>query len=89
MHPDGSAAAGLYVSGWLKRGPTGIIGTNIPDARETVAAILEDKASGSLPPIAAVAASGGVPAEAPGIEGVRAFLLTKKGKRATEIVSSW
>ena len=33
---------GLYVSGWLKRGPTGIIGTNITDAKDTVATILED-----------------------------------------------
>jgi NADPH-dependent glutamate synthase beta subunit-like oxidoreductase len=33
---------GLYVSGWLKRGPTGIIGTNIWDASETVVAIAED-----------------------------------------------
>lgn len=33
---------GLYVTGWLKRGPSGIIGTNIPDAKETVASILED-----------------------------------------------
>jgi NADPH-dependent glutamate synthase beta subunit-like oxidoreductase len=34
--------AGLYVSGWLKRGPTGIIGTNITDAKDTVATILHD-----------------------------------------------
>jgi adrenodoxin-NADP+ reductase len=27
---------GLYVVGWLKRGPTGIIGTNLIDAEETV-----------------------------------------------------
>jgi len=33
---------GLYTSGWLKRGPTGIIGTNIGDARDTVATILSD-----------------------------------------------
>jgi len=38
----------LYCSGWLKRGPNGIIGTNITDARETVASILEDKAAGKL-----------------------------------------
>lgn len=29
---------GLYVVGWLKRGPTGIIGTNLIDAEETVRA---------------------------------------------------
>lgn len=33
---------GLYVVGWLKRGPSGIIGTNMLDAKETVASILED-----------------------------------------------
>lgn len=33
---------GLYVSGWLKRGPTGIIATNLYDAEETVASITED-----------------------------------------------
>ena len=46
----GSAAVerGLYVCGWLKRGPSGIIGTNITDARETVACVLEDRAAGRL-----------------------------------------
>ncbi|KAK1286408.1 hypothetical protein QJS10_CPB20g00662 [Acorus calamus] len=33
---------GLYVTGWLKRGPTGIIATNLYDAEETVASISED-----------------------------------------------
>jgi NADPH-dependent glutamate synthase beta subunit-like oxidoreductase len=32
----------LYTAGWIKRGPTGIIGTNIPDAKDTVATILAD-----------------------------------------------
>ncbi len=40
--PGGSAVAGEYVAGWIKRGPSGIIGTNKPDAAETVAAMLED-----------------------------------------------
>lgn len=30
------AEDGLYVCGWLKRGPTGIIATNLYDAEETV-----------------------------------------------------
>lgn len=33
---------GLYVSGWLKRGPSGIIGTNIGDSKDTVSTILSD-----------------------------------------------
>ena len=38
----GAAATGLYTAGWIKRGPTGIIGTNKPDSVETVSMLLED-----------------------------------------------
>lgn len=40
---------GLYVAGWIKRGPSGVIGTNKPDAVETVGAMLEDLAAGAVP----------------------------------------
>lgn len=43
---ENHTVAGLYCTGWVKRGPTGIIGTNIMDARETVSCILEDFAAG-------------------------------------------
>ena len=33
---------GLYVAGWIKRGPSGVIGTNKPDAYETVKTLLSD-----------------------------------------------
>jgi ferredoxin--NADP+ reductase len=46
---DGQPVAGEYVAGWIKRGPTGIIGTNKKDAVATVASLLEDAASGRLP----------------------------------------
>lgn len=39
---DGEPAPGLYVTGWIKRGPSGIIGTNRADSVATVAALLED-----------------------------------------------
>ncbi len=39
---------GVYVSGWIKRGPTGVIGTNKKDAADTVEAMLEDLALGLL-----------------------------------------
>jgi ferredoxin--NADP+ reductase len=39
---DGERVPGAYVTGWIKRGPTGVIGTNKADAVETVAALLED-----------------------------------------------
>jgi len=41
--------AGIYVAGWIKRGPTGVIGTNKPDALETVEAMLADIAAGRVP----------------------------------------
>lgn len=44
---DGSTMTGCYVGGWIKRGPTGVIGTNKPDANETVVCMLEDLASGA------------------------------------------
>ena len=36
---------GLYAAGWIKRGPSGVIGTNKPDSVETVQCILEDAAT--------------------------------------------
>ncbi|HEV7655416.1 MAG TPA: FAD-dependent oxidoreductase [Mycobacteriales bacterium] len=39
---DGRPMPGVYVAGWLKRGPSGIIGTNKPDATETVTSLLAD-----------------------------------------------
>jgi ferredoxin--NADP+ reductase len=44
--PGGRVLPGEFVSGWIKRGPSGIIGTNKPDAVETVAAMLEEGVSG-------------------------------------------
>ena len=38
----GSPLPGVYVAGWVKRGPTGVIGTNKSDAAETVASLLAD-----------------------------------------------
>jgi ferredoxin--NADP+ reductase len=43
---DGSPLPGEYVAGWLKRGPTGVIGTNKSDAAETVRCLLQDLAGG-------------------------------------------
>jgi ferredoxin/flavodoxin---NADP+ reductase len=39
---DSAPVPGVYVAGWIKRGPTGVIGTNKHDARETVAALVAD-----------------------------------------------
>jgi ferredoxin--NADP+ reductase len=45
---DGRVSPGEYVAGWIKRGPSGVVGTNKHDARETVAALLADVAEGRL-----------------------------------------
>jgi ferredoxin--NADP+ reductase len=45
---DNGPAAGVYCAGWIKRGPTGIIGTNKKDAMETVALLLEDVHEGRV-----------------------------------------
>lgn len=39
---SGATVPGLYVAGWIKRGPTGIIGTNKKDAGSTIASLLAD-----------------------------------------------
>jgi ferredoxin/flavodoxin---NADP+ reductase len=46
VQQGGAAIPGLYVSGWIKRGPTGIIGTNKKDAVNTVQSLLADVAAG-------------------------------------------
>lgn len=62
-----SALPGLYVTGWLKRGPSGIIGTNRADSLETVEALLADL-------------SGKGSKYAPGLEGVMPILDRRCGK---------
>jgi ferredoxin--NADP+ reductase len=43
LNPDAHATVtGEYAVGWIKRGPSGIIGTNKPDSVETVRMMLED-----------------------------------------------
>ena len=46
----GRVEPGVYCAGWIKRGPTGVIGTNKKDATETVELLLEDAAAGRLDP---------------------------------------
>jgi len=44
---QGDAHIGMYVAGWIKRGPSGVIGTNKTDAKETVACMIEDVRDGN------------------------------------------
>jgi ferredoxin--NADP+ reductase len=48
-HTRGRVSPGTYVAGWVKRGPSGVIGTNKWDAAETVRSLLEDRDALSEP----------------------------------------
>jgi ferredoxin--NADP+ reductase len=45
---DGAPVPRVYCNGWIKRGPSGVIGTNKTDANETVDRLLADAAAGLL-----------------------------------------
>lgn len=63
---SGAPLPGFYVAGWVKRGPTGLIGSNKPDGTETATAMLEDlpvlvpAPPRALPPIDDLLASRGL-----------------------------
>ena len=46
---DGEPVLGQYAVGWIKRGPSGVIGTNKKDAQETVNNLIEDAQAGRVP----------------------------------------
>jgi ferredoxin--NADP+ reductase len=69
----GEPLPGEYVAGWLKRGPTGVIGTNKSDAAETVQALFADLAGGPSPSETPLPRPGllrlPAPGDAPGLDG--------------------
>ncbi len=74
MDPEGAPLAGEYVVGWIKRGPSGVIGTNKKDAQETVDAILADVASAN--------GAGPVPSE-PGADAALQMLSARQPQLVT------
>jgi ferredoxin--NADP+ reductase len=48
LGPDGEPLPGVYAVGWIKRGPTGVLGTNKRDAAETLGCLAEDLAADRL-----------------------------------------
>ena len=48
IEADGTPVCGLYTAGWIKRGPSGVIGTNKTCAQETVARMIEDIGIGKV-----------------------------------------
>ncbi len=79
LGPDGRPLPGEYVSGWLKRGPTGVIGTNKSDAAETVRSLLTDLVGAPAADEAALPRPGVLryPDAAPAPEGSRVKALTE------------
>ncbi|WP_371649260.1 FAD-dependent oxidoreductase [Streptomyces mirabilis] len=72
---DGMVAPGEYVAGWIKRGPTGVIGTNRPCAKETVTSLVEDapelmRRELAEDPLAALRAAGATPVPWAGWEAI-------------------
>ncbi|MEU9225424.1 FAD-dependent oxidoreductase [Streptomyces massasporeus] len=72
---EGVVAPGEYVAGWIKRGPTGVIGTNRPCAKETATSLLEDAPALALravpgDPLPALRAAGADPVEWPGWQSI-------------------
>ncbi|MFF1835987.1 FAD-dependent oxidoreductase [Streptomyces sp. NPDC058231] len=65
---DGAPSPGEYVAGWIKRGPTGVIGSNRSCAKETVGSLLDDapllmERTSAPDPVAALRACGIRPVE--------------------------
>ncbi len=46
---SGEQVPGLYVVGWIKRGPSGVIGTNKKDAADSIESVFTDVAAGRVP----------------------------------------
>ncbi|MFJ6698943.1 FAD-dependent oxidoreductase [Streptomyces sp. NPDC091272] len=91
---DGRPAAGEYVAGWIKRGPTGVIGTNRPCAKETVNSLLADapalarRTVAGDEPVDVLRRSGLRPVLWPGwlaIEAAEAALGESLGRRSVKI----
>ncbi|MFF3414715.1 FAD-dependent oxidoreductase [Streptomyces sp. NPDC002698] len=90
---DGAVSPGEYVAGWIKRGPTGVIGTNRPCAKETVTSLLEDapglvKREAVDDPLAALRAEGTRPVEWAGwqaIERAEAELGARLGREVVKL----
>lgn len=84
---------GDYVAGWIKRGPTGVIGTNRPDAKETVTSLLEDaplllRREVAGDPVAALRSAGIEPVEWTGwqaIERAEAALGARLGRSVVKL----
>ena len=70
LDDQGEQVEGQYVVGWIKRGPSGVIGTNKKDAQETIDHLFEDLTAGRIPEPAA-SSEGASATGDPGSAGIR------------------
>ncbi len=84
---SGATLAGEYVVGWIKRGPSGVIGTNKKDAQETVDAMLADLSPPSNDDRAASARGGAHIPATPDAAAVEALLRSRQPELVT--YSGW
>ncbi|WDV49850.1 FAD-dependent oxidoreductase [Streptomyces coeruleorubidus] len=90
---EGVVTPGEYVAGWIKRGPTGVIGSNRPCAKETATSLLEDAPvliHKDVPedPLTALRAEGADPVEWTGwqsIEQAEAMLGASLGRNVVKL----
>ncbi len=90
---DGVPSPGEYVAGWIKRGPTGVIGTNRPCAKETALSLLADapalaRADVPADPVEALRLAGGEPVPWSGwlsIEHAEAALGERLGRSVVKL----
>ena len=79
---DGTPRPGEYAVGWIKRGPSGVIGTNKKCATDTVAALLEDLGGGRLAEPAEGADEAWLRARVPGLVTWRGWEAIDEHERA-------
>ncbi|MDX2704148.1 FAD-dependent oxidoreductase [Streptomyces sp. PA03-6a] len=93
----GAPSPGEYVAGWIKRGPTGVIGTNRPCAKQTAAALVTDarellaRRTADADPLDGLRALGQDPVEWTGWEAIEAAeaALGRSLDRATVKIADW
>jgi len=68
IDPDSNEpVVGEYTAGWIKRGPSGVIGTNKPDAAESVECLLADVRAGKI-----------LSPESPAVEAAASFIQERQ-----------
>ncbi len=79
---SGEPVAGHYAVGWIKRGPSGVIGTNKKDAQDTVNSILEDLEQGRIPATSS-ASRAGAPEAGEVLKPIEELLAERAGDHVT------